>query len=275
MMALSSELSTAWAYDFVRTAAVAGTVCAALASCVGYFVLLRRMAFAAHALGHISFAGACAGVILGCGALPGMLALNVIAAAGMGFMGDRVQKSDLVVGMTLCFALGLGTLFLSLFKGYAGQANVILFGNLLAVSHRQLWVMALLAVGSLLALLTMFRPLLFSSLEPELAEAKGVPLRLISVTFYLLVAIAVAVASQMMGVLLVFALLVGPAAIAQHLCRTVWPGILLALAIAVAVTWISLILAYATDWPVSFWVPSLLFAVYVPSAPLRNLRFNT
>ena len=275
MTALSSELSTAWAYDFVRTAAVAGTVCAALASCVGYFVLLRRMAFAAHALGHISFAGACAGVILSCGALPGMLALNVIAATGMGFMGERVQKSDLVVGMTLSFALGLGTLFLSLFKGYAGQANVILFGNLLAISHGQLWGMALLAGGSLLALLAMFRPLLFSSLEPELAEAKGVPLRLISVTFYLLVAIAVAVASQMMGVLLVFALLVGPAAIAQRLCHTVWPGILVGLAIAVAVTWISLILAYVTDWPVSFWVPSLLFAVYVPSTLLRNLRFNT
>src|SRR5277367_784067 len=104
MATIFTNLAEAWQYDFIRTALLAGTVCAALASCVGYFVVVRKMAFAGHALGHIGFAGACAGVILGWGALPGMLALNVVAAVGMGILGERVQKSDLVIGMMLSFA---------------------------------------------------------------------------------------------------------------------------------------------------------------------------
>ena len=266
MANIFTELADAWRYDFIRTALLAGTVCAALASCVGYFVVVRKMTFAGHALGHIGFAGACAGVILGWGALPGMLALNVVAAVGMGILGERVQKSDLVIGMMLSFALGLGTLFLSMFKGYAGQATVILFGNIWSVSEGQVFNLVILTVAGLLILLAIFRPLLFSSLEPELAEAKGVPLRLVSVIFYILVAVAVAVASQIVGVLLVFTLLIGPPAIAQRFCHAVWPGIALSLALGVGVTWVSIVLAYFTGWPVSFWAPALLFVFYVLSA---------
>jgi len=272
MANIFTELADAWQYDFIRSALLAGTVCAALASCVGYFVVVRKMAFAGHALGHIGFAGACAGVILGCGPLPGMLALNVIAATGMGMLGERVQKSDLVIGMMLSFALGLGSLFLSMFKGYAGQATTILFGNLLAVSQDQLLGMVVLTVVSLLVLLAIFRPLLFSSLEPELAEAKGVPLRLVSVVFYVLVAVAVAVASQIVGVLLVFTLLIGPPAIAQRFCHTIWPGIALSLGIGIGVTWVTLILACITDWPPSFWAPTLLFIFYLLSAGCTRIR---
>ena len=162
MANIFTDLADAWRYDFIRTALLSGTVCATLASCVGYFVLLRKMAFAGHALGHIGFAGACAGVVLGWGPLPGMLALNILAAGGMGVLGERVQKSDLVTGMMLSFALGLGTLFLAMFKGYAGQATVILFGNLLAVSEEQLVGIVVLTAISLLILLAIFRPLLFA-----------------------------------------------------------------------------------------------------------------
>ena len=272
MANIFTDLAAAWQYDFARTAFAAGTICAALASCIGYFVLLRRMAFAGHALGHIGFAGACAGVLLGWGPLPGMLALNVLAAAGMGFLGERLQKSDLVIGMMLSFALGLGTLFLSLFKGYAGAATVILFGNPLSVSNDQLFGLIILTALSTVVLLAIFRPLLFASLEPELAEAKGVPLRLVSITFYVLVAVAVAVASQIVGVLLVFTLLIGPPAIALRFCRHVWPGLLLSLLIAVGVTWVSLILYFVTDAPVSFWAPTLLFLLYLTSAGLTFKR---
>ncbi len=272
MATIFTELADAWTYDFVRTAFLGGTVCAALSAFVGYFVVLRKMAFAGHALGHIGFAGACAGVLLGWGALPGMLALNVVAATGMGILGERVQKSDLIIGMMLSFALGMGTLFLSLFKGYAGQATIILFGNIWSVSEAQVFDLMVLTGLSLLVLLAIFRPLLFSSLEPELAEAKGVPLRLVSVIFYILVAVAVALASQIVGVLLVFTLLIGPPATALRFCRTVWPGILLSLAIGVGVTWASLLLAYFTNWPVSFWAPSLLFAFYLLSAGVTYRR---
>jgi zinc/manganese transport system permease protein len=258
--------------DFLRSALEAGTVCALLAAAVGYFVVLRQMAFAGHALGHIGFAGACAGVVLGWGALPGMLALNIVAGAGMGLLGDRVQKSDLVTGMMLSFALGLGTLFLGMFKGYAGQANVILFGSLLSVSQDQLFIMMALGVFGLIGLLLLFRPLVFAALEPELAEAKGVPLRLVSTLFYVLVAVAVAVASQIVGVLLVFTLLIGPPAIAMRFCRTIWPGLALSIGVGVGVTWASLLLAFETNAPTSFWAPTLLFALYLLSATINHLR---
>ena len=132
--------------------------------------------------------------------------------------------------------------------------------------------MAALTVVSLGVLLALFRPLLFSTLEPELAAAKGVPLRLVATLFYILVAVAVAFASQIVGVLLVFTLLIGPPAIAMRFCRTVWPGLLLSVAIGVGATWASLILAYLTDAPVSFWVPTLLFALYLASAFLTRRK---
>jgi zinc/manganese transport system permease protein len=270
MANIFTSISEALQYDFVRAALEAGTVCALLAAAVGYFVVLRQMAFAGHALGHIGFAGACAGVVLGWGPLPGMLALNILAAAGMGALGKRVQESDLIIGMTLSFALGLGTFFLAMFRGYAGQATTILFGNILAVSQGQLWGMLALTVFGLLGLLVLFRPLLFATLEPELAQAKGVNLRLVSTLFYMLVAVAVAMASQIVGVLLVFTLLIGPPAIALRFCRTVWPGLALSVAIGVGVTWASLVLAYVTDDPVSFWAPTLLFVFYLVSAALTR-----
>jgi len=267
-----TTLTDAWSYDFVRTALEAGTVCALLAAAVGYFVVLRQMAFAGHALGHIGFAGACASVVLGWGPLPGMLILNIVAGAGMGLLGRRVQESDLVIGMTLAFALGLGTFFLALFRGYAGQATIILFGNIFSVSQTQTLGMVVLTAVSLGGLLILFRPLLFATLEPELAEAKGVPLRLVSTLFYVLVAVAVAFASQIVGVLLVFTLLIGPPAIAQRFCRAVWPGLWLSLAIGVGVTWVSLLLAYCTDAPPSFWLPTLFFVLYLACALVTRLR---
>jgi zinc/manganese transport system permease protein len=272
MANIITSISEAWSFDFVRTALEAGTVCALLAAAVGYFVVLRQMAFAGHALGHIGFAGACASVVLGWGPLPGMLALNVIAGAGMGMLGRRVQESDLVIGMTLSFALGLGTFFLAMFRGYAGQATIILFGNIFSVSETQTLGMIVLTVASLAGLLVLFRPLLFSTLEPELAEAKGVPMRLVATLFYMLVAVAVAFASQIVGVLLVFTLLIGPPAIAQRFCRAVWPGLLLSVAIGVGVTWIALLLAYFTDAPPSFWLPALFFALYLASGLVARLR---
>jgi zinc/manganese transport system permease protein len=190
----------------------------------------------------------------------------------MGMLGDRVQKNDLVIGMTLAFALGIGTFFLAMFKGYAGQANVILFGNILSVSGSQTLGMLILALLGLVGLLVLFRPLLFASLEPELAAAKGVPVRLVATLFYVLVAVAVAVASQIVGVLLVFTLLIGPPAIAMRFCRSVWPGLILSIALGVGVTWASLFLSFFTDAPVSFWAPSLLFTLFLLSAALTRRR---
>jgi zinc/manganese transport system permease protein len=272
MANIITSISEAFSYDFVRTALEAGTVCALLAAVVGYFIVLRQMAFAGHALGHVGFAGACISVVLGWGALPGMLILTVAAGAGMGLLGKRVQENDVIIGMTLAFALGLGTFFLAMFKGYAGQATIILFGSILSVSEGQTLGIIVLTVASLVGLSLLFRPLLFATLEPELAEAKGVPVRLISVLFYVIVAIAVAFASQIVGVLLVFTLLIGPPAIAMRFCRTIWAGLGLSVAVGVGVTWISLLLAYLTDNRVSFFAPTIFFVLYLASAAFAHLR---
>jgi zinc/manganese transport system permease protein len=274
MANIFTSISEAFSYDFVRTALEAGTVCALLAAAVGYFVVLRQMAFAGHALGHVGFAGACISVVLGWGALPGMLILTIAAGAGMGLLGKRVQENDVIIGMTLAFALGLGTFFLAMFKGYAGQATIILFGSILSVSEGQTLGIIVLTVVSLVGLSLLFRPLLFATLEPELAEAKGVPVRLVSVLFYVIVAIAVAFASQIVGVLLVFTLLIGPSAIAMRFCRTIWAGLGLSVAIGIGVTWVSLILAYLTDNRVSFFAPTIFFVLYLVSAALSHLRRN-
>ena len=180
----------------------------------------------------------------------------------MGLLGDRLRGRDVAVGIILSLALGLGVLFLYLYTTHATQATAILFGNVLGVSVETVWALLGLSVVSLGALGVISRPLLFATLAPELAEAKGVSLRLVSVLFLAIVAIAVAEAAQVVGVLLVFALMVGPAATALRLTSRVAWGIGLAVLLALAETWLGIALAYVTDWPTSFWIVSLSCSAY-------------
>jgi zinc/manganese transport system permease protein len=154
-------------------------------------------------------------------------------------------------------ALGLGVLFLYLYTTGAGAATAILFGNLFGVDSGTLRGLLWLSLVDLAALAAISRPLLFASLQPELAEAKGVSLKLVSVLFLAIVAIAVAEAAQVVGVLLVFALMVGPAAAALQLVSRLSCGIALAVALALGETWSGIALAYMTDWPPTFWIVSL------------------
>ena len=163
----------------------------------------------------------------------------------------------------LALSLGLGLLFLHFYTAYAAQATALLFGNVLAVDRRTVWTLFGLAVVSLAALAVMSRPLLFASLQPELAEAKGVSLRLYSVLFLAIVALTTAECAQIVGVLLVFALMVGPAAAAQRLTGTVALGVLLSGLLALFEAVLGITLAYYTDWPSSFWITALSAAVYL------------
>ncbi len=249
-------------YDFMRTAFMAGGVVAIVAGAVGFFLVLRNLAFAGHALSHVGFAGATGSVLLGIGALWGLLAFTLIAAVAMGVLGDRLRQRDVAVGIVLSLALGLGVLFLYLYTTSATEATAILFGNLLGVSLGTLWGLLGLSIVSLLALAAISRPLLFATLEPELAEAKGVPLRLVSVLFLAVVAIAVAELAQVVGVLLVFALMVGPAAAAQRLASRLHWGFALSVVLALAETWGGIALAYLTDWPTTFWIVLLSCLIY-------------
>jgi zinc/manganese transport system permease protein len=162
----------------------------------------------------------------------------------------------------LSLALGFGLLFLHFFTAYATQVTALLFGNVLGVNASTLGVLAALGVLSLLALAAIMRPLLFASLQPELAEAKGVSLRLVSVLFLAIAALAVAACTQIVGVLLVFTLMVGPAAAAQNLTTRLSAGLVLAALLALAQAWLGLTLAFYTDWPTSFWITALAALVY-------------
>jgi zinc/manganese transport system permease protein len=257
------------AYDFILRAFAASGVVALVAGTVGYFLVLRGQTFAGHALSHIGFAGATGAALIGAAPLAGLVAFTVGAGAAIGLLGDRLSGRDVAIGLVLTVALGFGLLFLTLSTEHASQATVILFGNVLAVSPPLLANLLWLGAGTLVALGLISRPLLFASLQPELAEAKGVSPTLMGVLFLTLVALAVAQAAQVVGVLLVFTLMVGPPAAAQLLTRRLLPGVALAALLALAESWGGMIAAWYTDWPTTFWITVLSAAVYLAAGAVR------
>jgi len=252
-------------YDFMRTAFAASGIVAILAGIVGFFLVLRGQTFAGHALSHVGFTGATGAVLLGLPPLAGLVGFTVLAGLGMGLLGEKLAERDVAIGMILSLALGLGLLFLHFFTSYASQAAALLFGNVLGVDNSALAALAILAVLALAALAAIARPLIFASLQSELAEARGVPLRLVSTAFLAIVAVAVAECAQIVGVLLVFTLMVGPAASALRFSRRLYGAVALAATLALLEAWGGLTLAFYSDWPVSFWITALSGAVYFAS----------
>jgi zinc/manganese transport system permease protein len=253
------------AYDFMRTAFAAAGIVAVLSGVVGFFLVLRGQTFAGHALSHVGFTGATGAVLLGLPPLAGLVGFTVLAGFGMGLLGEKLSERDVAIGMMLSLALGLGLLFLHFFTSYASQAAALLFGNVLGVDGRALASLAILAAFSLVALGFIARPLIFASLQSELAEARGVPLRFVSTAFLMIVGAAVAEAAQIVGVLLVFTLMVGPAAAALSFTRRLYAAAALAALLALAEAWGGLTLAFYSDWPVSFWITALSGLVYFAS----------
>jgi zinc/manganese transport system permease protein len=253
-------------YDFMQNAFAAATIVAVVSGLVGYFLVLRGQTFAGHALSHVGFTGATGAVLIGIPPLWGLVVLTVTAGVGMGAMGERLAGRDVAIGIVLALSLGLGLLFLHFFTAYATQATSLLFGDVLAVDRGTVWTLLGLGVVSVGALAFISRPLLFASVQPELAEAKGVSLRLYSVLFLAIVGLAVAECVQIVGVLLVFALMVGPAATAQRLASAVGIGLVLAAALALLEAWAGIALAFYSDWPASFWITSLSAGIYLLAA---------
>jgi zinc/manganese transport system permease protein len=256
------RIPTMFEYEFMQNAFAASGIVAVLAGVVGYFLVLRGQTFAGHALSHVGFTGATGAVLVGMSPLWGMIGFTLAAGIGMGALGEKLTGRDVAIGVILTLSLGFGLLFLHFFTAYASQATALLFGNVLGVNHDTLVVLAGLAVVSLGALAIIMRPLLFASLQPELAEAKGVSLRLVSILFLAITALAVAASTQIVGVLLVFALMVGPAAAAQNVATRLSTGVLLSAIFALVQAWLGLTLAYYTDWPTSFWITILAAGVY-------------
>lgn len=254
-----------FAYDFMVNAFAASGIVAVVAGIVGYFLVLRGQTFAGHALSHVGFAGATGAVLIGIPALWGLVAFTVAAGLGMGVLGERVSGRDVAIGVVLSLSIGLGLLFLHFYTAYATQVTALLFGNILGVDPSTLWTLLVLAILSLGALAIIARPLLFASIQPELAEAKGVSLQLVSLLFLAIVALTVSECAQIVGVLLVFALMVGPAAAAARLTSRLRSGVALAAVLALGEAWLGITLAYYTDWPTSFWITALSAAVYFAS----------
>ncbi len=257
-------------YDFMRTAFAASGVAALLAGTVGFFLVLRGQTFAGHALSHAGFTGATGAVLFGLPPLAGLIGFTFLVGVGMGLFGEKLAQRDVAIGMMLSLALGLGLLFLHFYTAAATQATALLFGNVLGVDASALLTLVVLALLSLAALALIGRPLVFASLQAELAEARGVPLRFVSAAFLAIVAVAVAECAQIVGILLVFTLMVGPAAAAMNLSRRLPLAVALSAGLALAEAWGGLTLAFYTNWPTSFWITALSGVVFFGAAAARR-----
>lgn len=265
-------------YEFVQNAYLTGAIVALVAAMMGYFVVLRAQAFAGEAMADIGFAGAAGAAVLGIGSLIGMFFLTILAALGMGALGERLRGRDVEIGMVLSFALGLGVLFLTLYTQSATNATQgvnVLFGSILSVSRGDLLITLYSGAATLLLLALLFRPLLFASIDPEVAQTRGVPIRLLSIVFLVLLAIATAEAALAVGVLLVLALLIAPAATALNLTSRPLTSLPLAGGLSLLITWGGLTLAFAgpgSHLPVGFFIASLATLFYLLSLLLKRLR---
>jgi zinc/manganese transport system permease protein len=248
---INTIITTMLEYDFMRNAFAAAGVAAVVSGLVGYFLVLRGQTFAGHALGHVGFAGASGAILIGVASVWGLIVFTVAAGIAMGLMGDRISGRDVAIGVVLALALGFGLLFLHYYTAFATQATALLFGNILAVDTATIRTLTLASLAAIM------RPLFFASLQPELAEAKGVPLRFISTAFLAIVGLAVSASAQIVGVLLVFSLMIGPPAAAQLLVTGLWSGMTLSAGLALAEAWLGIAMAYYTDWPVSFCIAIL------------------
>jgi zinc/manganese transport system permease protein len=251
-------------YPFIQNAFLAGSVVAIVGGFVGYFLVTRGLTFAGHALSHIGFAGAAAALLIGIDPIFGMLVFTVVAGAGIGVFGKELREEDINIGIVMTLMLGLGALFISLYNGYAEQAYSILFGTILGISHTDVLVTLIFGIATIAVLAAIFRPLLFSSIDPEVAEARGVPVRALGIIFLILVAIAVSMSVEVVGVLLIFTLLVGPAATATRLVHFPLGAVAASIALALAYTWLGIFLAATGTWPVTFYIATISFAVYLP-----------
>jgi zinc/manganese transport system permease protein len=259
-------------YQFMVNALQAGTIVAVLAGVVGWHMVLRRQSFAGHTIAVMSFPGAAGASLAG---LPGTLGYYIacgIAALAIdrssqdrdGGEQERGRRGEsAAIGVVQVAGLALGFLFLSLYSGVLEQLETLLFGTFLGIDHAQVLTLLLVAVAVLAALGVIGRPLLLASLDPELAHARGVPVRALDLAFLLILGVTVAAASQMTGALLVFALLVAPPAAAQSLTARPWLSLVLSVAFALLVMWVGLGVSYFSIYPLGFYVTSFAFALYV------------
>jgi len=260
-------------FHFMENAFEAGTIVAVVAGLIGYFMVLRGQSFAGHTLAQVGFPGAAGAALIGVTPALGLIVFCVATAFGIAALSDgRSQErraESAAIGSILAFMLALGFLFASLYSGFINGVYAFLFGTFIGISDSQVEILLLVAVIALVALAIIGRPLLFASIDPESAAARGVPVRGLAFAFLVLLGLAVAEAAQITGTLLVFALLVAPAATAQQITARPAFGMVLTVVIALAITWLGLSVAYFTIYPIGFFVTSFAFAGYLIARAVR------
>ncbi len=248
---------------FVHTALLAGAVVAIVSGAIGVFVVMRGLSFAVHAISELGFTGATGALVVGLDPVLGMLAGSLAVGATLGVLSLRGRERDSAIGAVLAFGLGIGVLFLSLYQGYATAATNLLFGSIVGVDDTQLRNVAIVGAIVLAALAVTYRPLTFAAIDPEVAAARGVPVRALSVAIFLLVALTTAEAIQVVGVLLVLTLVITPAAAAQRFTVRPWLTLALSIGIALVSTEGGILLSLAQPWPTSFFISAISFGFYV------------
>jgi zinc/manganese transport system permease protein len=263
---------------FIQHALIAGTSIALLSGLVGYFVVLRGQVFAGDALSHVAYAGALAALAAGIDLRLGLFAATVGVGLALGLLGGRRTTDDVVIGTTFAWVLGLGVFFLAIYTNHSASANStanvnVLFGSILGISASAAATAAWIAVGLIVVLIAIARPLLFASIDPDVARARGVPVRLLGPVFLAIVGATAAEASQAIGALLLFGLLAAPPAAAQRLTSRPWTGFALAGAFSVGCLWIGVALAYAAPaLPASFAIMTTSTVLYAGVAVASTLR---
>lgn len=277
---LGYDIQLMLSYHFMLNALRAGTIVAVVAGAIGYPMVMRGQSFAGHTLAVIGFPGAAGATLIGAAAGFGYFAFCLVGALVIAFLpGARrgggvggYGEESAGIGTVQAFALACGFLFVSLYKGFLSGLNNLLFGTITGVTDGQVLTLLVAGLGCLLVLVGLGRPLLFASVDPAVAAARGVPVRGLGVAFLLLLGVAAAGTSQVTGSLLVFALLVAPAAAAARLTARPSAGVVTSVVLAVLITWVGETIAFFSPYPIGFWVTSLAFGAYLLAAGWRTLR---
>jgi len=257
--------------ESVRSALIAGAIVAALSGALGYFAVLRRLAFVGHAVTDFGFTGGAGAVLLGVNALWGFLAFSIAGAVSVDRLSLHARERDVATGIVLSLSLGIGSLLLYFSTRFVSEPAALLFGSLFEVEPHVIRIMLVFAIVSLAGIAILYRPLSFATLCPDIAAARGVSVRRLGTAYMILMAIGVAQTAQVVGILLSTALLLGPAASAMHLARRPLMALALAMLIAAVETVLGIVLAYSSyawppghkGWPVSFFVTTLALVIYL------------
>ncbi|MFT2693426.1 metal ABC transporter permease [Clavibacter zhangzhiyongii] len=286
MIHLLVDLGDLWSrlFDFsdygalvalLRNSIIAGAVLGIVGGLIGVFVMTRDLAFAVHGVSELSFAGAAAALLLGVNVVGGSLVGSLIAAVAIGVLGTRAKDRNSIIAVLMPFGLGLGILFLALYDGRASNKFGLLTGQIVAVDNPQLGYLVAISAVVIVGLAIVWRPLMFASVDPDVAAARGIPVRLLSIVFMVLLGLGTAVSIQIVGALLVLSLLVTPAAAAMRVSST--PRVVVALSVLFALTSIvgGIMLALGSSIPISPYVTTISFTIYLVCRGIDALRART